>query len=121
MFRTAILCAVVLLAGTACTTASREPGPEAAPLPLTGENHSFALYNDRNRLIHSPIEHLERELARREAQGGRSITDVYVLSHGWNFTLEESARLWESYRLAADRELGGLRGLDPEYEPFMIF
>ena len=124
-WRTLILC---LLVG-ACAA----PRGDGDGVAMTGERpgivpHAFAVYDDANRLIRSPIEELRAELARRGCDPGGDcsgdrlpISDVYVLAHGWNYKLDESTQLWEGYRHSFERELEQLRKKDPTFSPFLIF
>lgn len=43
------------------------------------------MFNGDDRLLHSPIDALDREVAlRRAVMPDRPISDVYVLVHGWD-------------------------------------
>jgi len=46
-------------------------------------NHLFAVYDNNNKLVNSPINDLKK-IFEHEA-----ITDIYFVSHGWNYTLQE--------------------------------
>lgn len=59
---------------------------------LCGPNHVYAFYGDDNRLLNAPV-HTVRELARSSAP----YTDIYVISHGWNFTLPEAIEQYQDY------------------------
>ena len=84
---------------------------------LTGRNYSYAVYNSYNRLAHSPIEHLQNELDRRKIP----ISDVFLISHGWNYTMEESAALYENYRLSLEPVIAKIKQFDRHFEPYFIF
>ncbi|MCZ6794085.1 MAG: hypothetical protein O7J95_10795 [Planctomycetota bacterium] len=94
---------------------------------LSGQNYSYAVYDASNRLIHSPIENLRRELERRDRPDdagpsrGLPVSDVYVVCHGWNFTIEESAELFENYRISLEPWIDRIKQGDPSFEPYFIF
>jgi len=96
-------------------------GPSTLPLPADDSNYSYAVYDDTDALIHSPIEHLEREIADRAARGEKPISDLYVLVHGWDFTVEEAFALYESYRTAIRWRLDAIQRFDPDYQPWFVF
>lgn len=88
-------------------------------LPDTDERlYDVALYDGDDRLIHSPIEQISRTLAQ---PAGKPISDVYVLVHGWNYTLEESARQYEAYRTAVNGAMEEFRVQRPDFRPFLVF
>jgi pimeloyl-ACP methyl ester carboxylesterase len=87
---------------------------------MRGHNYTFAAYDDEERLIHSPIEHLETALLTHRDEG-RPISDVYVIVHGWDYTLDESVRLYEDYRKTIGTAMTSLRKDDPNFEPYFVF
>ncbi len=94
---------------------------------VEGSNYSYAVYSNDHRLLHSPIGRLSYELEQRKlaatssGEKPRPITDVYLISHGWNFTLEESAALYENYRLSLDSAVSRYQSKRKDFEPFFIF
>jgi pimeloyl-ACP methyl ester carboxylesterase len=88
---------------------------------LTGRNYSFAVYNSENHLIHTPIEHLRAEVARRESAGENPLTDVYLVSHGWNYTVEEAVALYQNYLISLGPAIARAKESDPDYEPYFVF
>ena len=124
----AILAAIGASVLIGCASAAPQPRLEQPPRAL--DRFAFAVYSSSNRLLQSPIELLDASIARRhrtcdESAAGRGtnpITDVFVLSHGWNFLLDESIGLYEGYRAGAESDLAKMEALgDACYEPFFIF
>jgi hypothetical protein len=117
----------VALCASAC--ASSPPLSIEAVQPPLGARYAYAVYSSSSLLVQSPIETLRDSMARRSdecveaaaARGTNPITDVFVLSHGWNFLLDESLSLYEGYRTGADFDLREVHAKDPCYEPFFIF
>ncbi len=112
----------VLTIITFCFVASYELKLNGAELTedvdyLSGRNYSYAVYNSKNQLRHSPIEHLEQRLN----DASNPISDIYVVSHGWNFTLDESFQLYENYRLSIQDVIGEIHKIDRNFEPYFIF
>lgn len=98
--------------------------PEPPPLIgdyLHGKNFAYAVYDEENHLLHSPVEVLEREIAHRARTGSLPISDIYVMSHGWDFTMEDSARLYEGYRRDLQSLLTHVQAEAPRFQPFIIF
>jgi len=113
------LLAAAALACAACSSGGG--GRFASGGYLTGRNYSYAVYDARDSLLHTPIDHLRREMTERAKGGVRAISDVFVLTHGWNFTVEESFELYEGYRHSLEPMLDQLRTHDPGFEPYFIY
>jgi hypothetical protein len=74
---------------------------------LPNRFYTFAIYNEAGRLLSHPLLDLERtlkslEIAKDDSALGqgcrnRKITDVYVISHGWNFSDGEAVANYHSY------------------------
>jgi len=110
-----LLCAVV----TGCTTLKPAHFKLDSEV-LSGRHHTFAVYNDHHRLISDPLSELYTEVQDRKNQG-RPISDVYVISHGWNFTTPEAYANYHNYMELLDRHLQELTAIDPTYEPYFIY
>lgn len=84
---------------------------------LAGGQHSFAVYNDQHRLISDPLSELYAET------NGKPISDVYVISHGWNFTLDEAYANYHNYMELLDRHLREIQDSkkDPTFQPYFIY
>ena len=115
-----------VLAGLAALVCAGATPARAEPYLRSGRNFSYAIYSERSLLLTRPIEDLLREVARRrDARPGtpyaRPITDVYVVAHGWNFTVPEAIANWERYIRYIDAriESDGLRR--DGFEPFFLF
>jgi pimeloyl-ACP methyl ester carboxylesterase len=111
-----LLGASLLVASSGCAS---DPGDYSFEGYLTGHNYSYAVYNNHDKLLHSPIENLKLAMAERPPD--RPITDVFVLAHGWNFTVEESFQLYEGYRHSLEPTLKALADSDPKFQPYFIF
>ncbi len=121
--RLAAVLAAIVLGATGCVGGSGA-GRMLQPDYLSGRNYSYAVFNGDDRLLHSPIDALQREIERRQlARTERPISDVYVLVHGWDYTVEESFELYEGYRHALEGFVHELSssGVDPAFQPFFIF
>ena len=84
---------------------------------LAGGQHSFAVYNDQHRLISDPLSELYAETK------SKPISDVYVISHGWNFTLDEAYANYHNYMELLDRHLTKIQDQekDPTFHPYFIY
>lgn len=105
-----------------CSTTQR--GDYLRPDYLSGRNYAYAVFDSGDRMLHSPIDALQREIEeRRIVTPDRPISDVYVFVHGWDYTVEESFNLYEGYRHALEKMLTEIRkpGVDPSFEPFFVF
>lgn len=67
-----------------------------------GNNRTFAIYNSAHRLISHPIEDLLEVMKLRRLAGLPPISDIYVISHGWNYTLPVSIANYHTYIQIAD-------------------
>jgi len=73
---------------------------------ISGRNYTYAIYNNDHRLMTHPIEDLKSQLEYREkACPNNPITDIYVVSHGWNYTPSEAAANYHNYIQLADTAL----------------
>lgn len=113
--------AALLLAplGAACKGPSS--GPLQVPLPPDEANFSYAVYDDTDALLDTPIVPLEHEIADRARRGAPPISDIYVLVHGWDFTVEEAFALYEGYRNTIRWRLPEIQKFDPSYQPWFVF
>lgn len=93
----------------------------AVPTYLDGRNYAYAVYDGDDALIHGPIEHLHREILKRSGPGAKPISDIYVIAHGWNYTIDESFKLYEGYRHALDEKIVEFQREDPRFEPYFVF
>lgn len=85
---------IVCLAVGACSapqTAGPSFGSDKPPAPFV-----LAVYNKDNLLATDPVRDME-ELLRRADEVGTPYTDVYVVSHGWNYTESEALGAYERY------------------------
>ncbi len=106
------------LAGVGCATAQQHyPLQPAAPhrYMIDQRNYTFAVYDSTNQLITHPIEDLRWRL--RQADEG--ITDVYIIAHGWNYTVPEAIANYYRYIDMVDRDLDPT--LARELRPYFIF
>ena len=71
---------------------------------VRGRNRTFAAYNGEHRLITHPIEDLLAEMKwRQTAKQLPPISDVYVVSHGWNFTAPVAVANYHNYMQMIDQ------------------
>jgi pimeloyl-ACP methyl ester carboxylesterase len=104
--------------GSACASPAQEyPVRHSTPhrYMVDGRNYTFAVYDSSNHLISHPIEDLRWQLRHSE----EGITDVYVVSHGWNYTVPEAMANYYKYVDLVDERT------DPElresFRPYVIF
>lgn len=97
------------------------PVPLGAPVAADPANYSYAVYDNNDALLHTPIDHLHREIVDRRNRGQPAISDLYVLVHGWDFTIEEAFALYEGYRTAIEQRLVDIQRFDPAFQPWFIF
>lgn len=64
---------------------------------VRGHNYSFAIYNGEHRLLTHPIEDLLAEMKWRKSLDKPAISDIYIVSHGWNFTLATAMANYHNY------------------------
>lgn len=103
---------VTALAG--CKTLKPAEFKYQAPM-LRGGHHTFAVYNDQHRLISDPLSELYEET------NGKEISDLYVISHGWNFTTQEAYVNYHNYMETFERHLPEVQKQDPSFKPYFIF
>ena len=60
-----------------------------------GKNFTYAIYNEDSKLINHPLIDLNNEIRRRGVNN--KITDLYIVSHGWNFTASEARTNYHNY------------------------
>ncbi len=116
----AFAAAVALAPFPGCGAPPPLPPPVAHPLPGPS-NYSYAVYDNDDALLHSPLDALAREMADRARRGAPALTDLFVLVHGWDFTIEEAFALYEGYRATLEQRLPDLKRGDPDFEPFFLF
>lgn len=72
---------------------------------ISGRNYTFAVYNSEHRLMTHPLEDLRIQVELRRATCQQPISDIYVVSHGWNFTASEAVANYHGYIELADQFL----------------
>ena len=81
---------------------------------LSGGNYEFAIYTGDGNLLTHPLERLS------ERRSHDPFSDVYVISHGWNYTIPEAIANSHSYieiiNAKQEKELKG-----SPFKPFFIF
>jgi hypothetical protein len=94
---------------------------------IRGHNYSFAVYNSEHRLISHPIEDLMTEMKWRKIAGKKPISDIYFISHGWNFTLPVAVANYHNYIERIDKLMAHVKqntGKDKtleDFQPYFIF
>ena len=100
-------------------------GCAAKYLPVQGggilgnKNYSFAIYNESQKLISHPIMDLQAY-----EKATPDITDIYIISHGWNYTLPEAIANYQKYIShlnSKEKELKQLGEVDEPFRPYYIF
>jgi len=82
---------------------------------VDGRNYTFAVYDSSNHLISHPIEDLRWQLRHSE----EGITDVFVVSHGWNYTVPEAMANYYRYIDLVDERTDP--ALQESFRPYVIF
>jgi|GEM_PF-3514679 len=86
-----------------------------------GHNYSFALYNGEHHLLTHPIEDLLSEMKwRKTVNKDDDITDIYVVSHGWNYTLPVAIANYHSYMERVDAFMSKQQE-KKTFQPYFIF
>jgi hypothetical protein len=100
----------------ACATGKQQilVSDEAELYFKEGQNYTYAIYNSDNLLISHPLEAWSK--ASKDAQShGEPYTDLYIISHGWNFTHQEAIVNFQQYMKIWDKKTyDGFR-------PYIIF
>lgn len=103
----------------ALSKATRNLSPDVSGASPEGTEtySSMAIYNEYGELIANPLyPTLSNEIKKRK------ISDLYVISHGWNYTNSESIAYYENLKQAIDQAVKDIRKQsDPNYKPFYIF
>jgi hypothetical protein len=99
---------------------------------IDDRNYSYVAYSSSNRLMTDPLSDFRSNVeARGRADYGKDrryaypITDVYVISHGWNFSIAEAVANYHGYMELADRLQNRLKVSGPSHEesfqPYYLF
>ena len=109
---------------------------------INERNYTFAIYNTEHRLMTHPLKDLAHEVSRRKDGGKAPITDIYIISHGWNYSGTEAVANYHnllemvdcSMRLPVGQEVDGesaaetcvpsmgvLKKAFPSFQPYFIF
>ena len=88
---------------------------------VRGHTYSFAVYNSEHRLLTHPIEELLTEMKWRKALNKPAISDVYFVSHGWNYTLPVAIANYHSYMERVDAFMNKQKKADNSFQPYFIF
>ncbi|WP_374564764.1 hypothetical protein, partial [Nitrosomonas sp.] len=128
---TFILSFVVLLFNGCATTGGSTPKtppessesstPSKSFYTLQGRNYSFAIYNDAHRLLTHPLEDLLAEMKWREMAGQENISDIYIISHGWNYTLSTAVANYHNYVELIDKYMHDQKEKNEKFQPYFIF
>ncbi len=83
---------------------------------LDGSNYTFAIYNNANQLITYPV----KEWLQRTNVVEKPFTDIFIVSHGWDFTTGEAmANYYQYIKVIDDNKFSNPR-LN-EFRPYFIF
>jgi hypothetical protein len=87
---------------------------------VRGHNYTFAIYNGDHRLLTHPVEDLLVEMKWRKALDKPPISDIYLISHGWNYTLPLAIANYHNYMERIDKFMQN--GKPPAaFQPYFIF
>lgn len=87
---------------------------------LRGKNYSLAIYNNEHRLLTNPIEDLLTEMKWRKITRQSDITDIYIVSHGWNYTHSTAIANYHNYIEMVDEYMKGKEKTE-KFQPYFIF
>ena len=90
---------------------------------LQNERHySLAIYNQDNRLISFPLEELFKHVESKT--GSLSISDIFIVAHGWNYTIPEALDNYNRYIEYIDTVMEQHyenEKMPPDFHPYFIF
>ncbi|MGJ0485257.1 MAG: hypothetical protein ACR65R_12135 [Methylomicrobium sp.] len=87
---------------------------------VSGHNYTFAIYNNGHRLLTHPVENILFEMKWRKALDKPAISDIYLISHGWNYTLPLAIANYHNYMERVDEFMRD--GKPPStFQPYFIF
>lgn len=113
-----VLYGALVLLMCACSGIKERPLISPSSYTLVGRNYTHAIYNSENRLITHPLEDLFHEIKRRAVEGAAPITDIYILSHGWNYTGGLAEINYHNYIEMFDAYLA--KSGDKDFQPYLI-
>lgn len=89
---------------------------------VRGHNYTFAIYNNEHRLLTHPIEDLMTEMKWRKIAGNKkpAISDIYLISHGWNYTLPVAIANYHNYMERIDAFMK-TQQQNNHFQPYFIF
>jgi hypothetical protein len=102
---------------------------------ISGRNYTYAVYNNEHRLMTHPLNDLLAQAEKRKSAlaGDKKISDIYVISHGWNYTATESVALYHNFiELVNDCvqkkvqsipsvDTEGCSAINADFRPYFIF
>lgn len=88
---------------------------------VRGGHHTHAIYGNNLYLLSDPLNDIYREATQWHANVGEKISDLYVIAHGWNFTIEEALANYYGYLEVVERRLAAVRREYPSYNPYFVF
>jgi hypothetical protein len=87
---------------------------------VRGHNYTFAIYNGDHRLLTHPVEDLLAEMKWRKALNKPPVSDIYLVSHGWDYTLPLAIANYHNYMERIDKFMR--EGKPPAaFQPYFIF
>ena len=60
-------------------------------------NYTYAIYSNEHRLLSHPLKDLKAQMKLRSYTNNEKITDIYIISHGWNYTAPEAVANFHNY------------------------
>ncbi len=78
------------------------------------DNYAFAIYTSEGNILTHPIQQFRH---RQSTQTDRPYSDVYILSHGWNFTISEAIANYHSYIEIINQKMK-TNSFEKDFRPF---
>jgi len=83
-------------------------------------NFTLAIYNNENRLISNPLADWVLKSTEADAKE-ESYTDLYIVSHGWNYTIQEAMSNYYKYIEIIDEKFSSAVISRSDFRPYFIF
>jgi hypothetical protein len=122
LFRFALSSCIALFLLNGCTEKHLTPymPHKKESYMVRGHNYTFAIYNGDHRLLTHPIEDLLVEMKWRKALDKPPISDIYLISHGWDYTLPLAIANYHNYMERIDKFMKDDKPL-ATFQPYFIF
>jgi len=108
------------LALGACATGKEQRLDNPEPYFKQGQHYTYAVYNSDNLLISHPHE-VWSKASKDALFNKKPYTDLYIVSHGWNFTHQEAIANFQQYMKVWDKKAQDKKEYGPGFNPYIIF